>query len=120
MVLALEERRRQALLARDGQALNDLLADALVYVHSSGSCDNKESYLKKLTSGSLTYLKLNFSDCQVQTMPHFAVVSGRMDAQISLNGELKNVATLFMTVWGCDSDGVWRLHAHQGTPRSAH
>jgi hypothetical protein len=26
------------------------------------------------------------------------------------------VSSLFMTVWGCDEDGVWQLHGHQGTP----
>lgn len=116
LVLALEERRRQALLAGDLPALQGLLADGLVYVHSTGACDRKDSYLAKLSGGSLKYLELNFSDLQVQVLQQAAVVSGRMAAVVSKDGQPKNVASLFMTVWGCGPDGAWRLHAHQGTP----
>ncbi len=115
-VLALEERRRQALLAGDLSALQGLLADELVYVHSTGACDRKDSYLAKLSGGSLKYLELNFSELQVQLLQQAAVVSGRMAAVVSKDGQRKNVASLFMTVWGCSADGAWRLHAHQGTP----
>ena len=117
LVLALEERRRQALLAGDLDALQGLLADELVYVHSTGACDRKDSYLAKLSGGSLKYLALSFSELQVQLLPQAAVVSGRMAAVVSKDGQPKNVASLFMTVWACGSDGVWRLHAHQGTPQ---
>lgn len=115
LVLALEERRRQALLAGDLPALQGLLADNLVYVHSTGACDHKDSYLAKLSGGSLKYLELNFNDLQVQVLQQAAVVSGRMAAVVSKDGQPKNVASLFMTVWGCGPDGAWRLHAHQGT-----
>lgn len=114
-VLALEERRRQALLAGDLPALQELLADGLVYVHSTGVCDRKATYLTKLSDGSLRYLELNFSNLQVQVLQKAAVVSGRMAATVSKDGQQKNVASLFMTVWACESDDVWRLHAHQGT-----
>lgn len=115
-VLALEERRRQALLAGDLPALQGLLGDSLVYVHSTGASDRKESYLAKLSSGNLKYLELNFSDLQVQSLQQAAVVSGRMAATVSKGGQRKNVASLFMTVWGCGADGAWQLCAHQGTP----
>jgi len=114
-VLALEERRKQVLLAGDLPALQGLLADDLVYVHSTGGCDRKDSYLAKLSGGSLKYLELNFSELQVQLLQQAAVVHGRMAAVITKDVERKNVSSLFMTVWGCDADGVWRLHAHQGT-----
>lgn len=119
LVLALEERRRQALLASDLPALQDLLADDLVYVHSTGACDHKDSYMAKLSGGSLKYLELNFSGLQVQILQQAAVVSGRMAAVVSKDGQRKNVASLFMTVWGCGVDGTWRMHAHQGTPLPA-
>jgi hypothetical protein len=83
-------------------------------VHSNGACDRKASYLNKLAGGSLRYLALNFSDLQVQSLQQVAVVRGRMVAGVS-----KDVASLFMTVWGCGADGAWRLHAHQGTPLPA-
>lgn len=118
-VLALEERRRQALLAGDLPALQRLLAEDLVYVHSTGACDGRDSYLAKLAGGSLQYLELDFSSLQVQVLSQAATVSGRMTALVSKDGQRKNVASLFMTVWARGVDGEWRLHAHQGTPLPA-
>lgn len=115
-VLALEERRRQALLAGDLPALQGLLADDLFYVHSTGASDSKDSYLGKIASGGLRYLSLEFSDQRTQSLPFAATVCGRMSAQVLKDGQQKSVASLYLTVWGCDPDGVWRLHAHQGTP----
>lgn len=116
LALALEERRRQALVAGDLPALRGLLADDLVYVHSTGASDRKDSYLAKLSAGRLKYLSLELSELQVQSLQLAVVVSGRMAATVLRDGQQKSVASLFMTVWGCDRDGVWRLHAHQGTP----
>lgn len=115
-VLALEERRRQAMLAADLPTLQELLAEDLSYVHSSGSPDNKESYLAKLSGGNLKYLSVDLRSLQVQLLPQAAVVTGRMSAVINMNDQRKNIESVFMTVWSCDSNGVWRLHAHQGTP----
>ena len=115
-ILALEERRRHTLLAGDLPALQGVLADDLLYVHSTGVCDRRDSYLAKLSGGSLRYLELHFSEQHVQLLSQAAVVSGRMSAVVSKDGQHKNVASLFMTVWACGADGHWRLHAHQGTP----
>ena len=118
-ILALEELRRQALLAGDLPALQRLLAEDLVYVHSTGACDGRDSYLAKLAGGSLQYLELDFFSLQVQVLPQAATVSGRMVALVSKDGQRKNVASLFMTVWARGADGEWRLQAHQGTPLPA-
>ena len=118
-ILALEERRRQALLTADLAALNELLATGLVYVHSTGVADTKASYTAKLAGGGLKYLELSFAGLAVQRLPQAAIVSGRMAAIVSKDGQPKNVASQFMTVWACDANGHWQLHAHQGTPLPA-
>jgi uncharacterized protein (TIGR02246 family) len=118
-VMALEERRRQALLAGDLPALLQLLAADMTYVHSTGACDRRDSYLAKLAGGSLRYLELDFAELQVQVLTQAATVTGRMTAAISKDGQRKHVTSLFMTVWARGVDGEWRLHAHQGTPLPA-
>lgn len=115
-VLQLEENRCAALLAADVDALRALLAEGLVYVHSTGGRDSRESYLAKLQGGALRYLEVNFSQMEVQALAQAAVVTGRMSAVISKDGERKTVSSRFMTVWAPDAQGQWRLHAHQGTP----
>lgn len=118
-ILALEERRRHTLLAGDLSALQLLLAEDLVYVHSTGASDSRDSYLAKLAGGRLQYLELHFANLRVQCLGQAATVSGRMTAVVSKDGQRLNVASLFMTVWAQDPDGAWRLHAHQGTPMPA-
>ena len=118
-ILALEERRRQALLTADSLKLQHLLADDLVYVHSTGVSDRRDSYLARITSGSLKYLELSLQGLQVQLLQQAAVVHGRMSAVISKDGQPRQVSSCFMTVWRLGTDGSWRLAAHQGTPLPA-
>jgi len=121
-VLAAEERRRQALLAADLQALQALLGDALVYVHSTATTDSKDSYLAKLRSGSLRYQALQFEDLQARCVDEAGaavVVTGRMIAQVLKDGQPRAVRSLFMTVWARPPGAApvpWQLCAHQGTP----
>ena len=72
-----EEQRRQAMLGGDIAALEALLSDGLVYVHSTGGRDTKTTYLNKLASGSLKYLSLSFEDLQVHGAGPVQVVTGR-------------------------------------------
>lgn len=122
-VLTAEERRRQALLMADLEALQGMLADDLRYVHSTAASDSKDSYLAKLRSGGLRYQALQFDDLQARLLGPLgdvAVVTGRMAAQVLKDGQVRAVRSLFMTVWARSADTVnWQLRAHQGTPLQA-
>ena len=115
LVLQWEQRRREALLAGDSAALEALLSDALVYVHSTAARDTKDSYLRKIRDGVLRYLHLQFTDLTVQVSAGAALVTGLMTATVLKEGQEKNVRSAFLTVW-LPEDGGWRLRAHQGTP----
>ncbi len=119
-VLANERRRQDALLAADTHTLSTLLSPDLVYVHSTAARDDLSSYLAKLQSGSLKYLSLVFDEFQAQQRADTVVVTGRMQAQVSRDGQVKTVRSVFMTVWREEKDSKgqpsWRLWAHQGTP----
>lgn len=120
MALLWEQRRRDALLAGDAGALEALLSDALVYVHSTAARDSKASYLRKLHDQVLRYLRLDFRDLQAQVTDGAALVTGRMSATVLKDGQEKQVSSVFLTVWlpeaGPSGEPVWRLRAHQGTP----
>jgi hypothetical protein len=55
-LIALEKRRFQAMTHRDTVQLSALLADSLIFIHSSGIIDNKQSFMKDISSGHITYL----------------------------------------------------------------
>jgi hypothetical protein len=119
--IALEEFRRQCMLDADVPALDDLLADDLVYSHSNGMRDDKTSYLDHIAQGHLRYLQVQFKNLQPKILANNVVfVTGEMVATIALLGQPKEMRTTFLTVWSCENDETtWRLHAHQSTPYQA-
>lgn len=118
--LCAEEERRQALLTGDWLTLDSLLSDDLVYVHSTTARDNKVSLMAKLESGELQYLRVNFEDLDAHGAGNCVVITGRLSAEISKQGQSKQIRSLFMTVWSLVDTGSaiqkWQLTAHQGTP----
>ena len=117
-VLQAEEKRRQALLTGDLDALDALLSPALVYVHSSGGQDSKASYLEHMRSGTLQYQSMSFEALQAHPASFCCIVTGRMLAQVTRNGQPMSIRSLFMTVWAPapGTAPVWQLQAYQGTP----
>jgi hypothetical protein len=118
--LMAEEQRRLAMLGGDIAALDGLLSEGLIYVHSTGGRDTKTTYLDKLASGSLKYLTLSFEDLQVHGAGPVQVVTGRMSAEVSIQGQSKAIRSLFLTVWmpesGADGQQGLRMLAYQGAP----
>jgi hypothetical protein len=55
-LLALEKRRFQSMIYRDTVQLSAMLGDSLIFIHSSGIIDNKQSFIKDISSGHITYI----------------------------------------------------------------
>lgn len=112
---SLERERAAAMLNNDQVALGRLLADDLVYVHSSGGADSKTSYLAHLAQGTIRYLILSLSDVAlVRAQPGLVVLTGRMNAQVVRGERQIAVSSVYLAVW---TQGVagWQLVAFQGT-----
>lgn len=116
-ILLLEQGRREAMLNADIDALQRLLAEDLVYVHSTGHVDSKLSYIGHIQRGDLRYRQLAMEGLTVRIVGPVALVHGQMRAQIEVQGQAHSMRSLFFTVWSAQDDGVWQLRSHQGTPR---
>jgi len=116
-ILALEERRRCAMLASDGEALGALLAPDLRYVHSTGGIETRASLLAKLAVRQVAYRDLAFDHLAVTRTPDAALVSGEMRARVQLGEAMRDIATRYLAVW-LRRDGAWQLAAFQGTALS--
>jgi hypothetical protein len=55
-LMALQRRHFEAMIHKDTTLLSGLLADSLVYIHSSGVIDDKKSFMKDIVSGRIEYL----------------------------------------------------------------
>lgn len=113
-ILDLEIQRIGAMVRRDIETLDALLADDLSYTHSGGHTDTKAGFLASVKDRKerYRYLGIDFSGAQVTLLSgQTVVVRGR--AQIRLEG-LPGFQVIFLDVWAL-RDGAWKMVAWQAT-----
>ena len=107
----LEERRLAAMVAADVDALDDILADDLTYVHTTAAIDTKESLTSGLASGRLNYESIApAAERDIRLHGDCAIVRGQ--ARVHVNG---NRFTLEYTVVYVKPGGEWRMTAWHAT-----
>jgi ketosteroid isomerase-like protein len=110
-VLAAMNALSQALIHRDGPALDRLLNDDLTYVHSGGQFESKADVIKANTTGKSVIEKIEFTNPKVRVHGNTALVTGRVDLWHSPT----NIVPMdVLHVW-VKSSGQWRLVARQAT-----
>lgn len=75
-VVAAEKARFEAQVSKNTDALNQLLADDLVYVHSSGNVDTKQSYIQSIKEGNSTYNSIDVQEQKVRLYGKTAIING--------------------------------------------
>ncbi|HEY4935459.1 MAG TPA: nuclear transport factor 2 family protein [Puia sp.] len=83
-LIALEKRRIEAMTHRDTTLLSGLLADSLIYIHSSGVIDNKPSFLKDIASGRIVYLFILPEKVTASIDGNYAWIYGRANVRFKL------------------------------------
>ena len=117
-IAALEDRRVAATVAADVATLEEVLADDLIYTHSSASVDTKTAYIDKLRSGSLSYISIERGPADIRIWGDTATVTGQAVLQISAEGNARQINISYLNVW-VPIDGRWQMVAWQSTPRPA-
>jgi uncharacterized protein (TIGR02246 family) len=99
-IIALERQRSAALVSRDLDAFEAMLADDCVYIHASGKLDGKASYLAAQRSGTNQFLKFEYEDLRVRVYrPVVAILTGRMRNWVATGGETKMNDHRIQIVW---------------------
>ena len=113
---SLENRRARAVMARDLAAVDSLLADGLLYCHSTGLIEGKATYIAKLAEGTATYHEFRSAvDHASRPAPDLLIATGSLHLDATVGGILHEVRGRFLTVWRHDGD-EWRMEALQGVP----
>lgn len=99
----------------DTATLGELLSDMLVYTHSTGAKDGKQSYLKQLASGALRYEALAFVAPAITVLGRVGLVGAVMEATVMRGDTRRHAASSYLAVWEATPSG-WRLLAVQATP----
>jgi ketosteroid isomerase-like protein len=110
-VKALELQRFEAMTKNDFASLERLLADDLVYTHSTGIADTKAQYLESLRSGKTRYVNIAPDDLHVRIFGDTAVIRGR--AALTMNNPNETSFKIsFLDVW-VKRNSRWQMVAWQ-------
>lgn len=111
-VLAAMDAYKNAMVQKDGAALDRLLAPDLTYVHSTGSFESKADVIKAITTVKTVIEKIEFlPDTTVRIHGNTAYVNGKVDLWHS---PTNIVHMQVLHVWEKTPQG-WQMVARQAT-----
>jgi hypothetical protein len=113
-VIDLDKKRMQAMVAKDLATLESLLADDLVYTHSSARLDTKQSLIVGMTSGSTVYTAVEPSDVKAQDLGDTVVLTGVAQIRVVANGTPNAFGVRFTDVYA-RRNGRWQMVTWQST-----
>jgi ketosteroid isomerase-like protein len=114
-VSKLEDRRCAAMTGNDLATLESLLADTLVYTHSSAVVDDKAAYIESIRSGRVQYRKIERFDTQSKIYGDTVINVGRARIDVEVSGALRNLNMRYANVWIKTPQG-WQFALWQSTP----
>ena len=113
-ILRLDESRFAAMTRGDLAELNKILADDLVYTHSSGLVEGKKEFIASLQSGNLKYVSIQNEEKKARIYGTVALVNGRAKVTISARGQEQSFVLRYLDVYA-KRDGKWQMVAWQST-----
>jgi len=111
-VTAAVEKLRQAMVDADKEVLDQIVADALSYGHSSGKVETKTEFIQALTSGDSDFKTISLTSQSLQIVGKTALVRHQLTADTSDKGVSGSVKLSVLLVWQ-KQHGQWRLLARQ-------
>jgi len=114
-LLVADDARYAAMIAGDLAALQQMLAEELLYCHSSGQVDTRASYLSTLASGAVKYLEAQRFDEIVHPIGAVAIMCGMHRLRVLVGGQERVLHNRFTTTW-LQREGRWLLLSWASTP----
>ena len=113
-VIDLDKKRMQAMAKKDVATLQSVLADDLIYTHSSARLDTKKSLLDNMVSGSTVYTSVEPSDVKAQDLGNAVVLTGVAAISVNSKGKPNSFRVRFTDVYE-NQNGTWRMITWQST-----
>jgi ketosteroid isomerase-like protein len=110
-VLAAEQAYVDAMIKHDKAALEKLLADDLVYIHSSSKSESKAEVIQAVVSGSATYESIEFRDTMVRQYGDVVITNHKAVIKTKQTG----VANLLVTHVWVKQKGGWQFASRQAS-----
>ncbi len=113
-ILDLDRKRMRAMAAKDVETLENLLADDLIYTHSSARVDTKRSLIQAMVSGKTVYTSVKPSDVKAQDLGDTVVLTGIAHIEVVSNGTPNAFGVRFTDVY-TRRDDRWQMVTWQST-----
>jgi len=114
MIIELDRKRMQAMADKDVATLNAVLADDLIYTHSSARLDTKQSLIGNMESGATVYNAVEPSDVKAQDLGSAVVLTGVARIRVTSGGKPNAFAVRFTDVYA-NKGGKWQMVTWQST-----
>jgi len=114
MIIELDRKRMLAMAQKDIATLKAVLADDLVYTHSSARLDTKQSLINGMEAGSTVYNAVEPSDVKAQDLGSAVVLTGIARIRVTSNGTPNAFAVRFTDVYA-NKGGQWQMVTWQST-----
>jgi ketosteroid isomerase-like protein len=111
-VKAAENEWLTGITKNDFRKLDQVLADDLMYLHSTGVMDSKASYVKSLQSGKQKYVSGKINDLKIRVYGQTAVLNGDANFEFVTDGKPGKAHLKYTHVFVKGGKG-WQLVSHQ-------
>jgi ketosteroid isomerase-like protein len=113
-VEAVERARFQALTRADTAAMRPMLADDLVYCHTTGQCQNKEEAIADVASKARIYHSMKLLELKLRAVAGAVVINGKVDMRVEAAGRVSEFQAIYTDVYA-KRNGRWQMVSWQST-----
>jgi ketosteroid isomerase-like protein len=113
-IIEIDRKRMTAMAERDYRTLDELIADDLIYTHSTARLDTKQSLIGNMESGGTVYTSVVPSDVKAQDLGDAVVLTGTCRIAVDAGGRANNFGVRFTDVYA-RRGGRWQLVVWQST-----
>ncbi len=101
-------------LPAKGDRRGAILADDLIYTHSSGRVEGKKEFLGSLESGDTKYVAILGEEKKARVYGSVVLVNGRAKVTVNVRGQEQTFVLRYLDVYA-KRDGKWQMVAWQST-----
>ncbi|WP_421826700.1 nuclear transport factor 2 family protein [Larkinella sp.] len=112
VVLDIEKQRFEAQVTKNYAVLEKVLGDDLIYNHSNGNQDTKQSFIQSIRDGKQSYDAIEMLESKVLLYGNTAVVSGICQVKAANNGQTINTKLRYTDVY-VKKGTQWQMVAWQ-------
>ena len=110
----IHRQRFEAMVRQDFNALERLMSDDVVYVHSDAVVETKQEFIQKIHRGEMRYRAIDAPDPVIRIYGDTAVITGQGKFSVTRGGADREIDARYTAVYQ-RAGRTWRLVSWQST-----